>query len=475
MSFEVKLYRVKKRKNSTFIPDGEAGRTLNCVVKEGTGVLTPVITIANSAETFNPSVYNMAYIEAFSRWYWITDWKNEDNMWTCSLRVDVLATYKTEIADYNYYILRSSTSFDGDIMDTYYPYKPQVNRHISTGEPLWQLESGLDTAGTFVVSIVNKYGISNFYAFTPPQFKAFAQAVFANITWMLGDGISGITDNFAKLCVNPAQYITSVHWLPFSIGGTDMVGMTIGWWDIELPSGLKKLDDSLFKRFTSSVTPVVHPQSSTRGNYLNSSPYRNLRIWIPAFGVMTIDSAKVPSGNTINITAWVDPRTGYAMCTATTPLDTGDVNELLGVLYTNVAVNYQVSDIKTNYTAIADKATSALGSLASSVLNPIGGINGFIKNGIGAIQATGSAEVSTRGTIGSTIGLTSGIYCYSDCQLLVDEDRADNGRPYCKNGKFSTLGNGFYTVENGSTPLNGAYEAEIDEVKNFLESGVYYA
>ena len=124
MSFEVKLYRVKKRKNSTFIPDGEAGRTLNCVVKEGTGVLTPVITIANSAETFNPSVYNMAYIEAFSRWYWITDWKNEDNMWTCSLRVDVLATYKTEIADYNYYILRSSTSFDGDIMDTYYPYKP---------------------------------------------------------------------------------------------------------------------------------------------------------------------------------------------------------------------------------------------------------------------------------------------------------------------------------------------------------------
>jgi hypothetical protein len=59
--------------------------------------------------------------------------------------------------------------------------------------------------------------------------------------------------------------------------------------------------------------------------------------------------------------------------------------------------------------------------------------------------------------------------------LLVDEDRADNGRPYCKNGTFSALGNGYYEVENGSTPISGAYEAEIDEVRNLLESGVYYA
>ena len=143
MGFEVKLYKVAKRKNSMFIPEGEAGRTLNCVIKEGTGVLTPVITIANSAETFNPSIYNMAYIEAFSRWYWITDWRNEDNMWTCSLRVDVLATYKDTIKDYNYYIVRSSTSFDGGIADALYPKKPQVHRQTVMGEPLWQIEQGL--------------------------------------------------------------------------------------------------------------------------------------------------------------------------------------------------------------------------------------------------------------------------------------------------------------------------------------------
>ena len=46
---------------------------------------------------------------------------------------------------------------------------------------------------------------------------------------------------------------------------------------------------------------------------------------------------------------------------------------------------------------------------------------------------------------------------------------------YGKNNTFATLGEGYYIVENGSTPLKGAFDSEIDEVKNFLEGGVYYA
>lgn len=467
MSFYIEFFRIAKKKNSTYVPDiSTAVKAVNCTIKEGTGVLNPVITIADSSASFNPSYWNYCRISSFGRYYWVSDWKNEDNLWTAQLKVDVLATYKGTIKDYNYYVVRSSTSFDGGIADALYPKKPQVNRQTVTGEPLWQIEQGFDVAGSYVVGIVNKQGLCNYYAMNPANFKNFSNAIFGNIKWMTGDGISGISDNLVQIAVNPAQYITSVTWFPFTLGGTQMSGISIGWWDI---TGLTlyKLDDDLWKTKETSVTPTSHPQL-TRGNYLNCQPYRYIRIYIPPFGCLTVDSGKIREGETVKISADVDPRTGHALCRVSVD-NTGGGNELLGIMYSNIGVSISTSDIKTNYSDVVSGVSNALGSLSRL------DIGGFAKGVADSAMAVGSAEVTTKGGQGSTIGLTSYVYCYIDCMLLVDEDRADNGRPYCKNGQFSVLGNGYYEVENGSTPLVGAYASEIDEVKNFLESGVYYA
>lgn len=467
MSFNVEFFRVAKRKNSTFVPDiRDVVRTEMCTIKEGTGVLNPVITIANSSASFNPSRWNYCHISTFLRYYWISDWKNEDNLWTAQLKVDVLASYRETIIDYNYYVVRSSTSFDGGIADALYPKKPQVNRQTVTGNPLWQIEQGFDVAGSYVVGVVNKQGLCNYYAMNPANFKNFANSIFGNIKWMVGDGISGVSDNLIQIAVNPAQYITSVTWFPFTLGGTQMSGISIGWWDV---TGLTlyKLDDDLWKTKETSVTPTSHPQLE-RGNYLNCQPYRYIRVYIPPFGCLTVDSGKIRAGESIKISADVDPRTGHALCRVSVD-NTGGGNELLGIMYSNIGVSISTSDIKTNFSNVISGASNALGSLSKL------DIGGFAKGVADSAMAVGSAEVSTKGGQGSTIGLTSHVYCYIDCMLLVDEDRADNGRPYCKNSKFSALGNGYYEVENGSTPLSGAYQSEIDEVKNFLESGVYYA
>lgn len=467
MSFNVEFFRLAKRKNSTFVPETkDVTRTEMCTIKEGTGVLNPVITIANSSSSFNPSRWNYCHISTFSRYYWVSDWKNEDNLWTAQLKVDVLASYRETIKDYNYYVVRSSTSFDGGIADALYPKKPQVNRQTVTGNPLWQIEQGFDVAGSYVVGIVNKQGLCNYYAMNPANFKNLANAIFSNIKWMIGDGISGISDNLIQIAVNPAQYITSVTWFPFTLGGTQMSGISIGWWDV---TGLTlyKLDDDLWKTKETSVTPTSHPQLE-RGNYLNCQPYRYIRVYIPPFGCLTVDSGKIRDGESIKISADVDPRTGHALCRVSVD-NTGGGNELLGIMYSNIGVSISTSDIKTNYSNVSSGVSNALGSLFKL------DIGGFAKGVADSAMAVGSAEVSTKGGQGSTIGLTSYVYCYVDCMLLVDEDRADNGRPYCKNDKFSALGDGYYEVENGSTPLSGAYQSEIDEVKNFLESGVYYA
>lgn len=467
MSFTVEFFRIAKRKNSTFVPETkDVSRTERCTIKEGTGILNPVITIATTSTDINPSRWNYCHISSFSRYYWVSDWKNEDNLWTAQLKVDALASYRETIKDYNYYVVRSSTSFDGGIADALYPKKPQVNRQTVTGNPLWQIEQGFDVAGSYVVGIVNKQGLCNYYAMNPANFKNLANAIFSNIKWMIGDGITGVSDNLIQIAVNPAQYITSVTWFPFTLGGTQMSGISIGWWDV---TGLTlyKLDDDLWKTKETSVTPTSHPQLE-RGNYLNCQPYRYIRVYIPPFGCLTVDSGKIRDGESIKISADVDPRTGHALCRVSVD-NTGGGNELLGIMYSNIGVSISTSDIKTNYSNVASGVSNALGSLFKL------DIGGFAKGVADSAMAVGSAEVSTKGGQGSTIGLTSYVYCYIDCMLLVDEDRADNGRPYCKNGKFSTLGTGYYEVENGSTPILGAYQSEIDEVKNFLESGVYYA
>ena len=58
---------------------------------------------------------------------------------------------------------------------------------------------------------------------------------------------------------------------------------------------------------------------------------------------------------------------------------------------------------------------------------------------------------------------------------ITDEDNADNGRPYCKNGTMKTLGKGYYIAENGNISITGAFENERVMIKNYLEGGVYYA
>ena len=58
---------------------------------------------------------------------------------------------------------------------------------------------------------------------------------------------------------------------------------------------------------------------------------------------------------------------------------------------------------------------------------------------------------------------------------IVDEDRSDNGRPYMKNGTMQDLGAGYYVVENGAINVRGATRNEKEQIKQFLEGGVYYA
>lgn len=86
------------------------------VFRDEVNVMTPVFQIET---TDNLSGYNYAYIDDFSRYYYIKEIKAVRNgLWELSLAVDVLMTYKTELADVKIIAARSEVNFNQMLTDS---------------------------------------------------------------------------------------------------------------------------------------------------------------------------------------------------------------------------------------------------------------------------------------------------------------------------------------------------------------------
>ena len=165
MSFKVDLYTLSKRDNSTKQPTGTPAE-YDCILKDGCSIFTPAIKLDLGLAS-DPSVYNYAYIPAFGRYYFIEDWFFSDRLWIANMRVDVLATYKTQIGSSSLYVMRAAGANDGDIIDTLYPAKTGCSFASDTKSNPWQ-------ASCFVIGVVSAnaaFGSMKFYALDAGRLK----------------------------------------------------------------------------------------------------------------------------------------------------------------------------------------------------------------------------------------------------------------------------------------------------------------
>ena len=111
----INFYTFSKKENSTKRPTG-AGTVLSCNIKSRSSIVNPFIELKT-----NPTAFNYCYIPSFNRYYYISDITFDSGLWLVTCRIDVLATYKTEIGNTSMYILRSSERSNGEIVDTLFP------------------------------------------------------------------------------------------------------------------------------------------------------------------------------------------------------------------------------------------------------------------------------------------------------------------------------------------------------------------
>ena len=110
MAYTLRLGTFAKKENSTAQPDVTGWAEFSIVLKHGSDLINPEVTLtASESDVIN---YNYAYL--FGNYYWIIDkTMDRNNLCTLTLKKDVLASYKTAIGQTNMYILRSSAASNG--------------------------------------------------------------------------------------------------------------------------------------------------------------------------------------------------------------------------------------------------------------------------------------------------------------------------------------------------------------------------
>lgn len=467
MGFTVKLYTFSKRDNSTKRPAANAGTEFSCVLKSGSGIMRPTLTF-DFGIAKDPSNYNYAYIPAFDRYYFIEEWYFDRALWTATLKVDVLATYKTEIGSASLYVLRAAGAHDGNVIDTFYPCKTGATFDKDVKSNPW------NTTPTAVIGVIGKgsmFGSMNYYAMDP------AHTYLIDLCNALTDPTLIQNDaNFNNLdasyglqlsLVDPMQYIKSCVMIPVAtqeISGIDNAA-SFGVFSFDnIGTGQKVYPGSrIYKNY--SFTLKKHPDTNSRGNYVNSAPYTKMTLTIPPYGCLDIDTSVTCNASTLNVDIEIDPTNGKGILV----ISCNDI--VLNRLEAQIGVPVSLSSVTRDYIGGVTSAVNAVGSAASALMGNIGGIFSAVGS-IGSAVESMMPRAQTVGTTGSFVSNRGDFRLDYQFMRPVDDDNTHNGRPLCQMKTISTL-SGYVLVQDGDVAITGT-SAEDAAVRNYLESGFYY-
>lgn len=462
MSIRVNLFEFSKRSNSTLRPSGN-GYIADCELHAPFDVMAPVLLFNLSA----PFASNYMYVQDWDRYYWIDSWTYDKGLWHAQCSIDALASWRNSIGNMTEYILRSSSVFNGSIVDTVYPLTAETET-TRTDMAGWSIQS--TATGCYVVGIVGGNGLVEYYMITDiANFGAYmfgddnAHPLWDNVIADDPGRQEGGYASFMKAQFNPLQYVVSCMWYPFTIPHANTTSsVKFGYFD----SGLNayKITRNAYQLFSGHIDPPDHPQDS-RGSYLNVAPYTRLRLSALPWGEIDLDTTKFQGP--IYLEAWVDPVTGSSK------LYVSNYDDIILTLVGQIGVPEQLSQVLKDNLATVTGGLSAVAGLASMFTGNVTGGLATAASGIGSALAAQYPDVSTTGTNGARIAVCpTKIWLTTTHQYIVGEDRPNHGRPLCERRKISSIP-GYMVIAEPDVEIP-ATKAEIDKIKEFMTNGFFY-
>ena len=504
MAFNVQFYTFSKKANSTARPSS-GQTTYSCVANDPLDILHPVIKIKALLSSATPAGFNYMYIPTLSRYYWITGWEVREGLWWAYGKIDVLASFKTEIGSSSLYVFRAAYAWNGAIVDDLYPsITPPDKTKIDLPRP-WTVgaashSGAAEGTGYYVVGIIANTG-TNYYAFTPNQMASLLAALCDDSYYehvLTEFGASQYPE--AKVAINPLQYITSCKWVPmdlttaaysgykdWTLHGSLITGIQVG---LLLFTNLQAyaLFDivgtavrfrNVVSNYDITLATYAHPQAA-RGSWLNYAPSTSYELWYPPFGLIALDSDMIAGATTLRISLTTDA--WKCLATLTVTVDPGLTSER--VIMRNAAdfgCDVPLSNILVTGSsplALASGFLNTVQAAASTVtgqqsfLGGAAGVMNGIRASVGTFVEGRIPHVSVTGTQGSTANMFGTPQLYITHYLKSNDDLAGRGRPLCQVKQLSTIP-GYIMADPDELSLP-ATDGELEEIRGFISGGFFY-
>lgn len=479
---------VEKRANST--KQGTGGASYTVTLKEGCSIIAPRLALIWPGSG-NPCAYNQCYISDFGRYYWVEDWTYVDRQWVASCRVDVLATMKDEIGNSTRLVARSAFDFDNGVSDSIHATKMDpvtFNTNLTGLAFAHQLNYGLYVVGIIGQGNTFNAAGSGYVIVTGTELQQMIDACFTenDNTWSasslggtVGEVFANYGKNFMKSIQNPAQFITSIVWIPLPSLNTQT-----GFAPVHIGPANTNVYGATFTNPVATVsfstgTVLPTPITVNSGKWRLMEPFTRYTLVCPPFGSFPLDGARVvEKSGIINGIIKIDCLTGQAV------LQLDDFGICSAA---QLGIPMKLSGAMTDYAGMTSAAlstvsaaSSSIGRIAGGVLS--GGLGGGIASGISAIADVGNGVINTlsaaqptatQGSIGGGLAAcNANRYVQTIFYDATDEDIPDMGRPLMQLKQLSTLP-GFIQCVDGE--IEGPYtREELDECNAFLVGGFFY-
>ena len=471
------FYTFSKRHNSTSQPTG--GTTYTIVLKDACSVSNPTIALKWPGNS-DPTSFNMCYISAFGRYYWIDNWTYSERQWIASCSVDVLASFKDDIGSASKYVLRAASDYDPDVPDMKYPAKSDLVAAYSAVDTSLNWATSYSN-GTIVAGIIGQGntlspGGVGYAAMSPATFQQLLSNLFTESedVWttsgqssIIGEALREFGAKLLKSVNNPFQFINSVRWYPFSVGGTafnaklGLIQTNVSVNAISLPTHY----DTLILSFSSTA-------NGTDG-WMNLEPFTEYTLDFPPFGTFSIPASLMLGCSTLTCIVETDVTTGMAELTVTAqPTDpTGTYRRVLHATG-KVGVDIQIAGNNIGVLGGLTAGVSSVGAIAGAIAMPTAGSIAGALSAVGSAAGSLAPAAQSSGAQGSLAGIFREKVLWIRRRTPADQDVTEQGRPLCQVKTISSL-SGFIQCADGDLST-AARPAEYTQIKNFLTGGFFY-
>lgn len=460
----VTFYNFAKKENSTATPAAGSGTLKTCYWKTPGSIQAPVIEL----ESATLPGYNYCYIQETNRYYFITGTSYNAGVWELSLRVDVLASFKSDIGGTSMYVERASAEKNGNLIDRLYP----VTNASTSSSTLFKNQSTF-AGGAFIVNVANgnaNSGTSS-YVMSNNGFASFLDSIMVN-----GNNSTSVWDSVSQSIdisvYDPLRYINSVYWFPDSYSsyasGQQVTQMYLGNFIASTTAyAVTQSLSTLTRSYT--ITLPKHPQASARGSFCNMTPFTEYTLNLGPFGAINLDGAAVANATSVTVDVYQDVNTGQGRAI----IKTAGGNELANVVCqwgvplkifsgANVSIGNIIQTTSGLAGMIAGAATGGVGAMIAGATSLIGGVEDMAK---GTVSSTGSQGAATDHLMPWTLD--------AKFYTIANDDNANNGRPLCAVRTPAALG-GYIKAQKGLVQSANASRTELDSINAYMEGGFYY-